>query len=106
MAKQVSKPTKSAPVASVPQVVTSPKAPAFTPAKLAGTTQVVLGPRNYGSKAAHNVAWWAAINKSLGSSHNTVAYLTSPAPEGAAVPGHFVGYCLRKGYLASAPIAA
>lgn len=56
----------------------------------------------YRTKAPHNVAWWAAITKACASGPAPVTTLLAQAPAGAAVPSHFVTYCMRRGYLVGA----
>lgn len=53
----------------------------------------------YRTKAPHNVAWWATITANATQAPAPVATLCAQAPQGHAVPTHFVGYCLRRGYL-------
>ncbi len=57
--------------------------------------QVVAG-ATYRTKAPHNVAWWATVQAQAGAQPAAVAALVA-APH--SVPSHFVGYCLRRGYL-------
>lgn len=71
----------------------------------AAVAQVALVPgATYRTKAAHNVAWWQAIGAAVqaGQGKAAVAQLVAQAPAGAGVPAHFVGYCLRRGYLQAA----
>jgi hypothetical protein len=63
--------------------------------------QVVPG-TVYRTKAPHNVAWWATITGQATAAPAAVATLCA-APH--SVPTHFVGYCLRRGYLVAAPAA-
>jgi len=56
---------------------------------------VALGTKPYNSKAPHNVDWWATINKQLASGKPAAV----KEIVAAKVPTHFVGYCVRKGYL-------
>lgn len=60
------------------------------------TVQIKAG-AVYRTKAAHNMEWWNKMSATLAA---------GPAPVGdlakAGVPGHFVGYCLRRGYLTAA----
>lgn len=59
------------------------------------TVQVVSS-ANYRTKAPHNVAWWATLRAQAAAAPAPVATLCA-APHN--VPSHFVGYCLRRGYL-------
>ena len=63
--------------------------------------QVVAG-ATYRTKAPHNVAWWATVQAQATAAPVAVATLCA-APY--SVPSHFVGYCLRRGYLAALPVA-
>ncbi len=54
----------------------------------------------YRTKAPHNVAWWQAVTAACAAGPAAVAQLTAqPEQGGSGVPAHFVGYCLRRGYL-------
>ena len=64
--------------------------------------QVVAG-TTYRTKAPHNVAWWATITGQATAAPVAVATLCA-APY--SVPTHFVGYCLRRGYLQAVAPAA
>lgn len=57
--------------------------------------QVVAG-AVYRTKAPHNVAWWATVQAQASAQPAAVAALVA---EPHSVPTHFVGYCLRRGYL-------
>lgn len=90
-------------------VFTSLAAPATQPvATIAHGQPVVVALRNgpavqtvrltgklYRTKAAHNLDWYATIG--------TLATRTVPATVAALlaakVPSHFIGYCMRRGYL-------
>lgn len=61
--------------------------------------QVVVG-ATYRTKAPHNIGWWATIQAQAGAQPAAVAALCA-APH--SVPTHFVGYCLRRGYLQVVP---
>jgi hypothetical protein len=57
----------------------------------------------YRTKAPHNVAWWATLQSACATAPAPVADLCKqPAQGGHGVPAHFVGYCLRRGYLVAA----
>lgn len=91
----------TSPMAAMAAAVTA--APAATkPAPVAvalrgglAVAAVALGTKPYNSKAPHNVDWWATINKQLASGKPAAV----AAIVAAKVPTHFVGYCVRKGYL-------
>jgi hypothetical protein len=59
----------------------------------------------YRTAAAHNRAWWASVQAATAAGPAPVATLCAQAPAGPAVPAHFIGYCLRRGYLRAAPTA-
>ena len=92
----------ASPMASMAAIVTAapvaPVAPAPVAVALRGglaVAAVALGTKPYNSKAPHNVDWWATINKQLANGKPAaVAEIVA-----AKVPTHFVGYCVRKGYL-------
>lgn len=82
-------------------------APATAPAvALRGgpaVTYVQVNPATvYHSKAPHNVAWWQAITSAATAAPAPVAALVATQANPQGVPGHFVGYCLRRGYLVAA----
>lgn len=100
--------------------ITPVAAPAPTVAPVAAPTPVVAlrgglevaavaaTGKPYRTAAAHNAAWWAAIGAALATGNGTagVAALCAQAPAGPGVPAHFVGYCVRRGYLAAATAPA
>lgn len=59
---------------------------------------VRLTGKAYRTAAAHNRDWYAAVTGAVtaGGGTATVAALLE-----AKVPSHFVGYCIRRGYLAT-----
>lgn len=83
---------------------TAPASPPQTVALRGGqaVAQVVLTGKAYRTAAPHNVQWWQTIAKAATPGPAPVAsMLVSPTnPQG--VPAHFVGYCLRRGYLQEA----
>lgn len=87
-----------APVAPVVQVVAT--------ARTGAVVAVVVGTKAYRTTAAHNVAWWQAIVGALAAGPQPVAALCALPTAHGVVPGHFVAYGLRKGYLAPAPVVA
>lgn len=113
-------PSPMAQVAATLQQQPAPQ-PAPTVALRGGpaVAQVVLSGKQYRTAAPHNVAWWAAIAKAAAASTTTVqaaigpngallpakavavASLLASPTNPAGVPAHFVGYCLRRGYLAT-----
>lgn len=56
----------------------------------------------YRTKAAHNLEWWAKLQAALKGGAKPVAPLLLTPANPAGVPAHFVGYCLRRGYLTAA----
>ena len=90
--------------ASVTQAV-APVAPVAT-ARTGAVVAVVVGTKAYRTTAAHNVAWWQAIAVALAAGPQPVAALTALPTAHGVVPGHFVAYGLRKGYLDPAPVVA
>jgi len=48
----------------------------------------------YRTKAAHNLEWWGKLATVLANGPVAAKQI-----ETAGVPGHFVGYCTRRGYL-------
>lgn len=60
-----------------------------------GTVQIKPGMK-YRTKAQHNLEWWNKMASVLDSTGMgvPVGELTK-----AGVPAHFIGYCLRRGYL-------
>ena len=57
----------------------------------------------YRTSAPHNVAWWALVQQQLAAGGGVA---TVPALLAAGVPAPFVGYVVRRGYLAAtAPTA-
>lgn len=97
MAKQ-SKPTAMQAVvqAVAPAAPAAPaKAVALRGGQAVATVQVVAG-AVYRTKAPHNVAWWATLT-GLATAQPVAVATVVAAPH--SVPTHFVGYCLRRGYL-------
>ena len=82
----------------------APAAPAKPVALRGGlaVAAVVLTGQQYRTAAPHNKAWWEAITQACASGPAPVAALCA-APHN--VPSHFVGYAMRRGYLAAAPTA-
>lgn len=92
MAKSSNKPAAPAPVAKAPTVALRGGQAVALVSLRAGAT--------YKTKAPHNQQWWASITQACGEGKAApVADLVKPAPAGPGVPAHFVGYCLRRGYL-------
>lgn len=113
-------PTKPAPVAQapaspMPTAATLPAAAA--PAKAAtvalrggaAVAQVALTGKAYRTAAPHNQQWWGVLQKAMvatpanGGNVVPVAPLLAGPNNPAGVPAHFVGYCLRRGYLQAMP---
>ncbi len=116
---------KPAPVAAPAAPVVAPAAPAAPVVALRGglaVQAVMLAPgRPYRTSAAHTAANWQTIAAACAAAPGgvvAVAALLPPADSraaaashkangaGAWVPGHFVGYCLRRGYLVAATLPA
>lgn len=57
----------------------------------------------YRTSAPHNVAWWALVQQQLAAGGGVA---TVPALLAAGVPAPFVGYVVRRGYLAATAPAA
>ncbi len=95
--KQVKQATK--PAAAPAQAPTPAPAavPANKPVALRGgpaVQAVALTGKPYRTAAKHNQEWWATISAKP---QQPVATLLE-----AKVPAHFIGYCLRRGYLQAA----
>lgn len=91
IAKAVSKsPVAASTSAPVVAVVTPVSAPAVQLVKLTG--------KPYRTAAKHNQEWWASIVGVSGPEQMA----SVQALAAAKVPAHFVGYCVRRGYLAVA----
>ena len=90
-----------APAAPATQAPAAPAAPAHVALRGGQAVALVrLAPGAvYRTKAPHNVAWWASITQACATGPAPVATLCGALPAGAGVPTHFVGYCLRRGYL-------
>ncbi len=78
--------------------------PAATPAPVVALrgglaiAAVALTGKPYRTAAAHNRDWWAAIGTAVAAGNGTATVTDLLA---AKVPAHFVGYCVRRGYLAT-----
>lgn len=100
--------SKPAQVASpLPTVATPPAAPAPAPKPAtvalrggAAVASVKLAGKVYRTAAPHNQQWWKVLSEA-GAGEKTIpvaSVAVSPTnPQG--VPLHFIGYCLRRGYL-------
>lgn len=107
--KQVQAPNAMAQIAASVTQAVAPVPQAVQAVKTAHTgtvAVVVVGTKAYRTTAAHNVAWWQAIVGALGAGPQPVAALCALPTAHGVVPGHFVAYGLRKGYLAAAPAVA
>ena len=101
----MSKQTQTNPMEAIAKAVTTeaaPKADKAVSVALRGgpaITHVKLSGANYRTTAAHNVEWWKAVTEACkaGPAEVSKLLLTKDNPKG--VPGHFIGYTLRKGYL-------
>lgn len=88
------------PKAEQPAAAEQPKVVALRGGLAVAT--VKLAGKKYATKAPHNLEWWGSIAKACeGDKAASVADLTKAAKDGGAgVPTHFIGYCIRRGYLA------
>lgn len=94
----------------LPTVATPTPQPAAAPATVAlrggaAVAQVVLTGKPYRTAAPHNQQWWRTITTAAAAGPAAVAALAVSPSNPQGVPLHFVGYCLRRGYLAAAPAA-
>lgn len=62
---------------------------------------VKLTDKAYRTKAEHNLGWWGTITTQAATGPASVKTLVE-----AKVPTHFIGYCIRRGYLGAATIPA
>lgn len=100
---------KAAPKAKAPKAATpAPVAPAPAPAAVAlrggpAVQRVTLTGKAYRTGAKHNAQWWAQVQELCQQDDGTGR---ADAPVAAlvemGVPTHFIGYALRRGYLATA----
>lgn len=85
--------------------VVAPKAPSAVPTRTHGAVQAVkLGAKTYRVKAGHNAETWAAITAALAGGPASVEVVAKAAEKhtgGSGAVG-FIGYCVRRGYLAVA----
>jgi hypothetical protein len=93
------------PASPLPTVATPAAAPAAKPATVAlrggaAVAQVRLSGKQYRTAAPHNQQWWKTLSEA-GAGDKAVAVaevvVSQQRPQG--VPAHFIGYCLRRGYL-------
>lgn len=68
----------------------------------AAVAKVQLTAKPYRTAAPHNVQWWQAITTACAKGPADVAGLVVSQANPHGVPAHFVGYALRRGYLAEA----
>lgn len=90
--------TKTSSIAALATAPTPAAPPAPVVALRGGAavaTVTFTGAKPYRVKAGHNATWLAAMQALQG----TVGSLPVQAAVKAGVPTHFVGYCLRKGYV-------
>ncbi len=62
---------------------------------------VKLTDKKYATKAEHNLGWWTTITTQAAQGPASVKSLVE-----AKVPAHFIGYCVRRGYLGEAKLAS
>ena len=96
--------TKASPLPSVNNAFTvvpvAPAAPVAPTVALRGgpaVASVHMTGKVYRTKAAHNLEWWAALQKATATGPASVTTVLENK-----VPSHFVGYCIRRGYLQAA----
>ena len=88
---------KAAKTAQVPQTAPAQATPQPQAVALRGGAAVAvvkLTGKPYKSAAKHNTDWWALVTAAQG---GAVAELVKQG-----VPAHFIGYTMRRGYLAAA----
>lgn len=78
-------------VVAKPVTVALRGGPAITSIKLSGTV--------YRTGAVHNKAWFELVQAALKDGAAPVAPLVGSGTDGKTVPSHFIGYCIRRGYL-------
>lgn len=67
----------------------------------AAVAQVKLSGKQYRTAAPHNQQWWKALTEAgAGDKPIAVADVVVSQAKPNGVPAHFIGYCLRRGYLA------
>jgi hypothetical protein len=98
----------SNPIQALAATLAAPAAaPAAKPVTVAlrgglAVAAVRLGGKAYRVACPHNAGWWQVVGATLATGQGTASV---QALTGAGVPAPFVGYCVRKGYLAAAPAA-
>lgn len=94
---QVQAPAAQAPAAQAPAAPAQAQPQAVALRGGAAVATVKLTGKAYRSAAKHNTDWWALVQ---------AAALRHPAPVATlvkqGVPTHFIGYAIRRGYLAAA----
>ena len=98
---------------AAPVVAQTVAAPAPTPTPVVAVRgglvlqAVALVPgKVYKTKAPHNQAWWAMLAAACAAGPAAVNPLLATQANPAGVPMHFVGYCVRRGYLQAATLPA
>lgn len=94
---------KPSPLPTVAAPAAAPVAPKPATVALRGgaaVAQVKLSGKQYRTAAPHNQQWWKTLSEA-GAGDKSVAVadvvVSQAKPQG--VPAHFIGYCLRRGYL-------
>lgn len=64
--------------------------------------QVTLTGKPYRTAAPHNQQWWATVTSAATPGPAPVAAMLASPTNANGVPAHFIGYCLRRGYLQAA----
>lgn len=103
---QARKTSKASALPTPATAVVQAPAPAAATVALRGglaIANVRLTGKPYRVAAPHNQQWWQAVVAAVGSAPSVPigsVLLTPQNPKGA--PAHFVGYAIRRGYLAAA----
>jgi hypothetical protein len=103
--KPAGKPAANAGKASpLPTPSTAKAQPAKVVALRGGAAvgKVKLTDKAYRTAAPHNVQWWATITRACAKGPATVADMLVGPNNPQGVPAAFVGYAMRRGYLAAA----
>lgn len=90
----------------MPTLATLPTAPVVAPKTIAlrggmAVTNVKLTGTPFRVAAPHNQLWWKTLSEKLAAGPQPVAGLLASTAQPNGVPAHFLGYALRRGYLAS-----
>ena len=97
--KAVAAPSPLPTVATL-HIVVTPTAKAVALRGGAALVQVQLTGKPYRTTAPHNQHWWAALAAACAAGPAPVGPLLAGPNNAQGVPANFVGYCVRRGYLA------